>query len=191
MKLHTMGRYLAATLALLLAGCASLGEPQRQDFAREEAVYFENKDGKLEKVAVTFSQTADRRNVIFLRSMDAKHYVVCAEQPTDLAVTRAAGDAGAPIHRPDAMHDPDGRRSAEARPPMGRPHADDRAHMGRPPLRDAQLDLLRVAFFQNCIARANGFIDDQSFERAHRALIEAVSGRIGGPPGGVGRPFQR
>ncbi len=38
--------------------------------------------------------------------------------------------------------------------------------------------LLQTAFFQNCLARANGFIDEREFLRTHRRLVDAVATKV-------------
>ena len=37
------------------------------------------------------------------------------------------------------------------------------------------IESIRLAFFQNCLARANGFIDQAAFEKAHASLVNAVA----------------
>lgn len=53
------------------------------------------------------------------------------------------------------------------------------------PVQDASAQqLLQTAFFQNCLARANGFIDERDFLKAHRRLVDAVATKVR-PAGGV------
>jgi hypothetical protein len=46
----------------------------------------------------------------------------------------------------------------------------------------AELDLIKVALFQNCLARANGFIDREEYSKRHTSLIDAVSSFVGAIP---------
>lgn len=46
--------------------------------------------------------------------------------------------------------------------------------------------LLQTAFFQNCLARANGFIDEREFLKTHRRLVDAVASKVRPAAGGPG-----
>lgn len=72
---------------------------------------------------------------------------------------------------------PDGRTAFFLRSPVGNPVI---VCVGQPPAagqaaQNPALERLQAAFFQNCIARANGFIDEREFLRVHRMLVNAAS----------------
>lgn len=130
------GRGRTFTLAALLAalaGCATQGDKPPTESAREELIYFENADGKYEKIATLLGRSAGG-SVFFIRSRDGKSIAVCAAQPSE--------SQQVPVQDADAQQ------------------------------------LLQAAFFQNCLARANGFIDERDFLRTHRRLVDAVATRV-------------
>lgn len=53
-----------------------------------------------------------------------------------------------------------------------------------PPQDESAQQLFQTAFFQNCLARANGFIDEREFLKTHRRLVGAVATKVR-PAGGV------
>lgn len=129
MTIHLIRLWALGALGAL-AGCATLAGDAPASAAREDLVYFENSEGKQEKVATMISRAPDGRSAFFLRAPDGK-IIVCAGQPPV-----ASGAA------------------ADQKP---------------------ALEGLQAAFFQNCLARANGFIDEREFLRLHRALVGSAT----------------
>lgn len=128
MTSHLLPAFALAVFLSALAGCAA--QPAAEA-AREDLIYFDNRDGRQEKFATLINRAPDGRSTFILRSQDGKSIIVCAGQPP-FGTNTAAG-----VH--------------------------------------SALEQLQVAFFQNCLARANGFIDAQEYLRIHGKLVDAAS----------------
>lgn len=160
---------VAITMAMFLAGC-TLAEVLISDPSREEAVSLPNASGELERVAMTLNQTADRRNVIFVQDADG-NTVVCSEQPPDVAIAQSIKEGL------------DGSLGLDATSPAGTTGTDLALKVNAELVetlevlskRTTELEMLRVALFSTCIARANGQIDQETYETLHTMLIRSVA----------------